>query len=203
VALGPGKALVPLRTDGTFSYNLGAHYPDLADALNERIRAKAKIAFIALNPYDDDSWFMVDCNGFCSWNFKNMKQDQVDEIRRLTLSYIQRRSRRTGYPYTNVWTSGKKTVSTRVTPETSYDEPTKSMFQRAQKFADFSIQTGYENSIGLPRGLKRPDMVAGYAAGVSTTMLFRALGLKLGSALNLGVAASAITFTVVSRSLNG
>jgi hypothetical protein len=46
-------------------------------------------------------------------------------------------------------------------------------------------------------------VVAGCAVGVSTTILCRAFGLKLVSALNLGVAASVITFTAVSKSLNG
>jgi hypothetical protein len=73
VALGRARHGVALWTDGIFSYNLGAHYPDLADVLKERVTAKAEIAFIALNPYDDDSWFMVDCNGFCSCSFKDMK----------------------------------------------------------------------------------------------------------------------------------
>lgn len=186
------------------SYNLGAHYPDLADALNARIITNAEIAFIALNPYDDDSWFMVDCDGFCAWSFKNMKQDQIDEIRRLTLSYMQRRSRRTGCSYTNIWTSRNRTESIKVTPETTYDEPRKSMFQRAQKFAEGGLQMSYRNSIGLQRGLiKRPDVVAGFAAGVSTTTFCRAFGTKWATALNVGAAASAITFTIVSKGLNG
>ncbi|KUJ18907.1 uncharacterized protein LY89DRAFT_667957 [Mollisia scopiformis] len=202
VALGRGNAWVAIWKDGTFSYNLGAHYSDLADALNERFNENAEIAFIALNPYDNDSWFMVDCNGFCSWNFKNMKRDQIAEIRKRTLSYLQRRSRRTGTSYTSVATTGTKTVSIKVTPETSYDEPAKSLLQRAQRLADFRIQTGNGHSIGLPQALKRPAVAAGCVAGVSTTVLGRAFGLRLGSALNLGVAAGAIACTVVSQNMN-
>ena len=116
---------------------------------------------------------------------------------------MQRRSRRTGYTFNNVWTSGNKTGLTKVTPETSYDEPTKSLLQNAQKLANGGVQMGYRNSVGFSQVWKRHDVIAGCTAGVSTTVLCRALGLKLGTALNLAVAAGAITFTIVSRNMNG
>ena len=132
-----------------------------------------------------------------------MRQDQVDEIRRRTRSYMQRRSRRTGHTFNNIWTSGNKIGVTRITPETSYDEPTKSLFRYAQKFAKGGVQMGYRSSVELPRVFKRPDVVAGCATGVSTTILCRALGSRWGTALNFGVASSAISFTIVSRNMNG
>ncbi|TVY56722.1 hypothetical protein LSUE1_G009783 [Lachnellula suecica] len=203
VALGRGQAWVALWTDGTFSYNLGTNYPDLAERLHERFTTKAEIAFIALNPYDDDSWFMVDCNGFCSWSFKNMTKDQVSEISRVTLGYLQRRSRRTGESFTNVRTVGNKSISTQVTPETSFDDPAKSFVQRALKFGDMQFNIGLQYRTRLPQELiRRPDVIAGFATGVSTTVFSRALGIKTKSALTIGIVAGTVTFAVVSKGLS-
>lgn len=108
--LGQGNAWIVLWKDGVFSYNLGANYPDLADAWKKSVREESEIVFVTLNPYNDDWWFMVDRNRVRLWNFKDMKEDQMDEVKRVTLGYIQRRCRRTGTMYTNAWRSGKKTV---------------------------------------------------------------------------------------------
>ncbi len=131
-----------------------------------------------------------------------MREDQFDEVKRVTLGYIQRRSRRTGTMYTSIWTSGNKTVSIKVSPETTYDGPTKSVFERVPEIADMCRKMAYKNQIKLQHGLKRPDVIFGGAAGVSTTVLCRAFGLKLAPALRLGVAAGAITFSIAFKNLD-
>lgn len=98
-------------------------------------KVSSKPAFIALNPYDDESWFLLDRDGFCSWSFNNMKQEQADPIRKIMLGYEQRRAKRTGSTFTKVFTRGGNDTKVLVTPQTKWDEP-KRWRESVNSFAD-------------------------------------------------------------------
>jgi hypothetical protein len=97
VALGRHESFVCLWDDDTISYSVNLAYSGLAQKLQDYMDSNGKPpAFVALNPYDTDSWFLADASGQCAWSLHGMTKSAIDSIRDTALAYLQRRAREDG-----------------------------------------------------------------------------------------------------------
>lgn len=194
VALGRHSAWVVIWEDNTFSYDLGAHYPDLVQMLKQY----EKIAFVALNPYDDDSHFLVNCDGQTSFTFEGLTNEQAETIREHTLGYLQRRSRRLGKEFNRTQTREGIETKIKITPQTNWDQPATAISQPAKYLSEVRNNLGVENRLRVPQRIRETDVVAGCTAGISTALMSKLYGLRVGKALNVGLTAGAFTFAAVA-----
>lgn len=126
VSLGQHDSYICLWSDNTISYSVNLSYTGLAEKMQKYIDNDSKPpVFIAMNPYDNYSWFLVDANGQCAWQFKSMEISAIKNIQEVVLGYLQRRARSDGSSFTETTTLNGKEMSFLVTPETKFDEPSK------------------------------------------------------------------------------
>lgn len=124
VSLGQHDSYICLWDDSTISYSVNLSYTGLAEKIQEYIDNDSRPPeFVAMNPYDNYSWFLVNPNGTCDWQLKSMETSAVENIREATLSYLQRRARADGSSFTNTTTLNGKETTLHVTPTTNFDGP--------------------------------------------------------------------------------
>ncbi|KAK6863722.1 hypothetical protein PG995_000250 [Apiospora arundinis] len=145
VALGVHDTWICLWSDFSHSYDLGSHYPLLAAKLdgNNNNTDDSRIAFVALNPWQADSWLLTDCEGLITWeNAPAAGADnraKVEDVRILARDYMQRRARRTGATFTTSFSyDGREPLVTHITPQTRHDDALSydSMSSRLQLLRD-------------------------------------------------------------------
>lgn len=197
VALGFDQTWICLWSDHSFSWNLRDRYPSLGAKLQEYTKTKDTVALVALNPYDDSgSWFMVDCDGLIFYHLKTQTGQDLDEIHRLTVAYMQQQAKRTGLPMTNTSTRGNgKVMKSVISPLTTLDQPAHLGLRRLLPFShQFQDVKRY-----VPYRLRQPDVVASVTVGLSTAISCNIFGLRAQRALTAGAIAGMITFGSVSR----
>jgi hypothetical protein len=194
VALGRNNSYVCLWSNDRWSYRLAGNFKDLIAKFNYYKKTDEKIAFVALDPYETDSWFLVDWDGVVSMSFRNMRYDNIDRIQEIALGYMQRRARKTGQTFTNQFTRGsnlKHLFTNRlsanegqiltITPDSNYDVPAPSLKMRL-----LDPLSNIRSATSTQPKWRQPFMAAG-AVGLSTGAICRCYGLPLASAAISGV----------------
>ncbi|KAK8021703.1 hypothetical protein PG990_006841 [Apiospora arundinis] len=184
VALGVHDTWICLWSDYSHSFDLGSHYQLLATKLDGNNNTDdSRIAFVALNPWQADSWLLADCGGLITWENAPAGADnraKVEDVRILARDYMQRRARRTGATFTTSFSyDGREPQVTQITPQTRHDDALSydSMSSRLQLLRD-----------RIPPPLLRADhALAGGAVVASTAMVCRLAGARVGTALNVGM----------------
>lgn len=199
VALGRNNAWVCLWADHTISYSLGTEYSDLADRLQRYMQTNDRVAFVALDPYDNDSWFLVDCDGLISWAFRNMKYNEISGIQEMAGDYMQRRARKTGATFSYTNTSGAGTKRVDITPQTVHDKHDSG----SSKILPGPLSDQW---LAMRRRLppvqwRRNNVIASSAAAVSTATACGLMGMKMRPALAVGGIAGVVTLALTSTDL--
>ncbi|RDI87603.1 hypothetical protein Vi05172_g2196 [Venturia inaequalis] len=123
VSLGQHDSYICLWDDSTISYSLNLSYTGLAEKMQEYIDKKLiPPAYVAMNPYDSYSWFLVGADGQCAWQLQNMDASAIKGIQKAALNYLQRRAREDGSSFTETMSFNGKETSWRVTPQTNLDK---------------------------------------------------------------------------------
>lgn len=123
VSLGQHDSYICLWDDETISYSLNLAYTGLASKIQEYIDNDSKPpVFVAMNPYDNNSWFLVGEDGQCAWHLENMENGAIEDIQETVLNYLQRRAREDGTSFTETTTLNGTESSLHVTPLTNFDK---------------------------------------------------------------------------------
>ncbi|TLD31807.1 hypothetical protein E2P81_ATG07297 [Venturia nashicola] len=203
LSLGQNDSYICLWDDLTISYSVNLSYTGLAEKMQEYIDKEGKPpAFIAMNPYDNYSWFLVDADGQCAWHLQSMDKTAIKGIQEAALSYLQRRAREDSTCFTETTTFNGKERSLRVTPQTYFDTPYAVNVNRlADKFPEpvsRLVAMMREPLIG-ERG-RRNAVVFG-CASVNIAVACKIRGMDLRSSLVYGGLAGAITLAGYSLSV--
>lgn len=195
VSLGQHESYICLWDNSTISYSLNLSYPGLAEKMQKYIDEQWKPpAFVAMNPYDAYSWFLVDADGQCAWHLQNMDKSAIKRIRKAALNYLQRRAREDGTSFTETTTFNGKETSLNVTPLTNFDEPYALNLTRMAEHLPEPISrfaTMVREPLLSEKG-KRNAVVFG-CASVNIAVACRIRGMDLRSSLIAGGVAGAAT----------
>jgi hypothetical protein len=206
VALGRRNSYVCIWSDDRWSYHLrggGDGFADLIAKFEHYERTGERVAFVALDPFETDSWFVVDCDGVISSSWRGMKNENVDRIHALSMAYMQRRARKTGLTFTNKLTrgdrlrsfftgarSGRETQFVEITPHTTFDQQPSLL--RSRLMDPLNNIRAAAAGVG-PRGRWRQPVFAAGVIGLSTGAICKYYGLPLGPAVLSGVTAGLFT----------
>jgi hypothetical protein len=199
VSLGRHDSFVCLWDDDTISYSVNLAYSGLAEKLQGYIDQGSELpAFVALNPYDTDSWFLVESSGQCFWSLEGMGKGGVNAIREITLAYLQRRARVDGTSFTEITTSGNSKISTRVTPETTFDRASElQMGSWLNRFPEPIPRMMAMVREPLMGGRGRRNTVIFGCASVNIAVACKIRGMGLKSSMIAGGVAGAVTLVAV------
>jgi hypothetical protein len=95
IALGAKSTWIAIWADGSRSWNLCHAYPSLAS--NGFLRDdENKAVFAALNPFNEDRFFIVSENGVCSYNADFSEAVESRKVYGITDTYMRSRAKRDG-----------------------------------------------------------------------------------------------------------
>jgi hypothetical protein len=199
ISLGLHDSFVCLWDDDTISYSVHLAYSGLAQKLQGYIDQGYELpAFVALNPYDSNSWFLVESSGQCAWSLKGIGKSGLNAIREITIAYLQRRARADGTSFDEITTSGDSKISIRVTPETTFDRAsdllTVSWFNKFPKPIP-QIMAVVREPLMVRRG--RRNAVLFGCASVNIFVACKIRGMNLKSSMIAGGVAGAVTLAAL------
>jgi len=190
VALGRHKSWVCLWDDDSISWSVDLNYENLTKRLQEFIDRDHKVAFVALNPFDNYSWFLVDSRGQCGWSLKSLGDKEVATIQQLAQSYLQYRARADGTTFTETVTIGDKKTSTIISPSTYFDKTSSTPSAQFRK----NVSTLGQR---LPTGQRRQQAIAVGATSFITASTCKLMGLGLRPSLISGGVSGATVLAVL------
>jgi hypothetical protein len=121
VALGIKGAWIVLFCDGSRTWDLRDAYPSFA-ASGKLDNDSNKTVFVALNPYQEDCYFVVAENGACSYSIAFNNKHEGQNLHEMTDTYMRSRAKRDGTTFAYPMTLNGVEKQVRITPDSSAQE---------------------------------------------------------------------------------
>ncbi|KAF2123717.1 hypothetical protein P153DRAFT_391319 [Dothidotthia symphoricarpi CBS 119687] len=184
IALGIKGSWIVLWADGTRSWNLRFAYPSLASA-GHLENSSNRTVFAALNPYMEDSYFVVAEDGACSYSTSLTDNVEGKQLHEITDTYMRMRAKRDGSSFNHSMRLNGVLKQVSITPKSSPQETRSEALMsmwRARARQDFVKQKDVAFVCSIAGGTG----VLAKVAGMST---MRAVGLAtstgIGAALSM------------------
>ncbi|CAI6339899.1 unnamed protein product [Periconia digitata] len=121
VALGMKGAWIVIFEDGSRVWDLRRAYPSLAS--NGKLsNSENRTVFVALNPYQEDSYFHVAEDGQCSYSANFNDDEEGRKLHEMTDSYIRFRAKRDNSTFTHSMKLNGVDKVIKITPHSSPSE---------------------------------------------------------------------------------
>ncbi|KAH7389282.1 hypothetical protein DE146DRAFT_791327 [Phaeosphaeria sp. MPI-PUGE-AT-0046c] len=181
IALGKNDAWFVSFADGSRKWNLRHVYPSLAitnvftDSTNIPI-------FVALNPYVEDEWFIVQKNGTCNFRM-TWSKDEARELRKMTDTYMRGRAIRDGSSFSTMLEVDGTLKENRYSPNSRPQES--------------RIEAMLATIRGRTRSMKNGDVALVGAVAGGTGVVAKLVGQPtfraVGVAASTGIGAAAVS----------
>jgi hypothetical protein len=121
IALGIRSSWVAIWADGSRTWNLRHAYPSLAsnDLLTESVH---KAVFVALNPFCEDRWFVVNNNGSVSYSATFSDSAETQKVYSMTNTYMRWRAKRDNSTLKYMWMRNGLPREVIITPNSGAEE---------------------------------------------------------------------------------
>ncbi|KAJ4290523.1 hypothetical protein N0V90_010740 [Kalmusia sp. IMI 367209] len=132
VALGIYGSWIVLWSDGETSYNLRHAYPSLAsgDLLNGKT---GQVVFVALNPYQEDRFFVTMENGTCSYKTSLPTKEDSKILHEITDNYMRMRAKREGETFSHSYQIDNQARNVTIKPDAYEDKATDTLLMALNK----------------------------------------------------------------------
>ena len=169
VALGLHGSWIVLWSDGDLSWNLRSSYPGLAGG--ESLKGGVgQVTFVALNPYDEDNYFIMGDNG-CHLNVDMDTIGHCGDLQKMMDDYWQMKAKRDGTTYNYPVRIGGGIQNVYITPDKYECRPENTLLKAWEERRNILMQRDNMAIIGAA------TVGAGVGSRLAGTTTLRAIGL--------------------------
>jgi hypothetical protein len=179
IALGLHGSWIVLWSDGDLSYNLRNSYPLLGES-KALSGAVGQVVFVALNPYEEDMYFVAGTDGVCI-NVSLASSSECEELQNMTDNYMRKWAKRENATFNYPVKINGMTQNVYVTPTTFQRRTADSILETFKMRRSMLIQKDNMALIGAG------TVAAGVASRITGAGPLKATGIATATGMGLAV----------------